>query len=143
MPSSIFAQNQKYALNIYAYESYKHPEGLDSTTLKQYAKVPLKGAVVTAKNEIGILMKKVVPDAGDTVESHVMKLNSNGRVNYIFKAGFPNLADVNSGLGLTISVKNGVADPVFWNEMGDFRAIVTGCEPIAGTNFVTKVRFCH
>jgi len=134
----VFAQKKQYALNIYAFESYKHPEGLDTTTMKQFARVPLQGAVVTIKNEIGVLSKKVVPDASDTLESNVMKLDNNGRVNYIFKAGFPNLADVNSGLGLSISIKNGTSASVDWKEMGNFRAIVTGCEPIAGTDFVTK-----
>ena len=134
----IFAQGKQYALNIYAYESYKHPEGLDTTTMKHFARVPLKGAIVNIKNEIGILMKKLVQDAGDTLETHVMKLDAKGRINYIFKAGFPNLGDVNSGLGLNISIKNGTINPVYWTEMGDFRGIVTGCEPIAGTNFVTN-----
>ncbi|MEI6755152.1 MAG: LamG-like jellyroll fold domain-containing protein [Paludibacter sp.] len=134
----VFAQGKEYALNIYAYESYKHPEGLDTTTMKQFAKVPLKGATLNIKNEIGVTFKKLVPDASDTIVSNVMKLDSIGKRNYIFKAGFPNLADVNSGLGLTISIQNGSSAPVYWREMGDFRAIVTGCEPIAGTNFVTK-----
>lgn len=134
----IFCQGREYDFNIYAYESYKHPEGLDTTTMKQYAKVPLKGAVVTVKNEIGVLSKKVVPDPSDTIENHVMKLDSNGKVNYGFKAGFPNLTDIDSGLGLTITVKNGNSAPVIWDELNDFRGIVTGQEPIAGTNFVTN-----
>ena len=134
----IFIQNQVYRFNIYAYESYAHPEGLETTTMKLYSKVPLVGAIVNVKNEIGLLQKKIVPDPNDTIAAHVMKLDKNGKINYAFKAGFPNLADVNSGLGMTISVKNGTTPTQYWNEMGDFRGIVTGCEPIAGTNFVTQ-----
>jgi len=134
----IFVQNQSYGLNIYAYEKYIHPEGKDTTIWKDFAKVPLKGAIVSVKNEIGLLQKSLVANPSDTIAAHVMKLDANGKKNYIFRAGFPNLSNVNAGLGLSISVKNGNASPIFWDEMGDFRGIVTGCEPIAGTNFVTS-----
>ncbi len=130
----IFIQSKVYGFNIYAYESYTHPEGL----FKEFSKVPLAGAIVNVKNQIGILQKKIEPDVNDTIATHVMKLDKNGQINYAFKAGFPNLANVNSGLSMTISVKNGTAPAQFWNEMGDFRGIVIGCEPIAGTNYVTQ-----
>jgi len=136
MGKPIFAQGKTYALKISAFESYTHPEGL--TSMIQYAKVPHKGDTITVTNEIGILVKKIIPDASDPIATHVMKLDNNGQINYIFKAGFPNLADINSGLSMNISLSNGTGKPIVWNEMGNFRGIVAGCEPIAGTNFVTK-----
>ncbi len=127
----IFIQKKLYALRIKAYEKYEHPN-TDITT------VPLKGAEVNIQNEIGLLSKKIVPEPTDTIPNHTMKLDKNGEINYIFKAGFPNTAAIDEGLEMKISVKNGNDNPVEWTEMGTFKGIVLGCELLGGSNFVTK-----
>ena len=127
----VFIQGRSYIFKIEAYESYIHPN------TKLESKVPLKGAKVKVENEIGILSKPVDPDINFAIPLHEMNLLESGLIYYRFLGGFPNLGDINAGLGIKISIEN-EGKEYFWGQNNTFRAIVLGVEPIEGTNFVTS-----
>jgi len=128
----IFYQRKVYTLKIKAFEKYLHPSG------NHYPPVPLKGATVTVKNGLGVLVKQIEQATTDTIPNHVMKLDDKGEIFYGFAAGFPNTTSIKEGLEMNITIQNGNQNPVQWEEMGTFKGIVLGCEPVGGTNHITR-----
>jgi len=126
----VFTMGNIYTLSIYGYEEYFDKAGAST-------KVPTDGGTITVTNEMGQIVKNTAPDALDTVPLHVMKLDSLGRINYQFLAGFPKFTTPEDGLGLTIGLEyDKVKTP--WIQNTTFRGIVLGYEPVVGANFVTK-----
>jgi len=126
----VFTMGSIYTLSIYGYEEY-----FDNASVS--TKVPTDGATITVTNEMGKIVKNTAPGALDTVPVHVMKLDSLGRINYQFLAGFPKFTTPEDGLGLSVNLEyDKVNTP--WSQNTTFRGIVLGYEPVGGANFVTK-----
>jgi hypothetical protein len=88
----IFEQQKEYTFNLEGYEQYVN---YDLPNDPQISKVPLRYSLVTIANEFGIeqAVDTATGKLWDELEEGQLYLDSLGMAEYVFMAGFPNLAE--------------------------------------------------
>ena len=134
----VFIQSQPYTFDIYAYEEYVNLDNQEPV----FDKVALQNIVVDIVNQFGTGHQVAIKDTLTIVDGQFLELaenqlllDSTGKAQYVFTAGFPNIIEPYT-LGLNIRYNiNG--QNLEWSENSTFKAIVLGELP-SGTNFVTS-----
>lgn len=126
----VFTKMKPYDWQVYAYESYEHPE----TGNKDL--VPLAGEVLEVNNALASNAVYIEDNNSLSNDIESITLNENGKANYRFYGGFPNLSG-NHLLKAKITYNNN-EQIITWPENGDFLGYVFGDVPTVGNNFVTQ-----
>lgn len=125
----------RYTYHLYAYESYTNKdvaEGTDPVTVQ----VPIPNSRVTVKNQFASTTSVAEEDGTvGTVSDEDFNLDEDGRADYTFICGLPNIQHpFTRTLNISYEV-NGTA--MEWDGNDTFKAVVLGTLS-TGTNFVTE-----
>lgn len=131
----VYQMLDRYTFNLYAYEnytSYDVAEGEDPVTVQ----VPIPYSNVTVKNQFASTTTVAEADgAVGEVSDEDFTLDENGRAEYTFICGLPNIqAPYTRTLAISYEVNGEVMS---WDGNDDFKAVVLGVMS-TGTNFVTQ-----
>ena len=128
----IYQELSSYKYNIYAYERYVNKDsGKDVVD-----EVPLAGKEVTIKNQYAktTSVSKENGAVGTMVDDK-LELNDEGKAQYLFTVGLPNIQEPYTR-GLSVSYDNNGTE-MQWSGNNSFKVIVLGGLP-TGNNFVTE-----
>lgn len=134
----IYKQIRTYTYNIAGYEEYVNLDD-DVDDDRRLSRVPLADKEVNIINEFCTEAFIKVDGSFVSVDQQQCVLDENGKAQYRFKAGMPNInADDEYTRGINISMIPGEgSDPVQWEGNSPMFATVLGFLP-TGNNFVTQ-----
>lgn len=130
----VYQMLNRYTYDFHAYENYINKDGGEGNWV--YTEVPVGNIEVTVKNEMaGSTSVSTTTGEVGTVVDNKFTLGEDGRAQYTFTCGLPNIqSPYTRGLRVSYEVNDQQID---WDGNGRFAAVVLGALP-TGNNFVTN-----